>query len=206
MPYADPTLRRTRSIWRNMIRRCYDPKNISYPNYGAKGIMVCARWKESFQAFLEDVGPIPKPLTIDRLRNSDHYRPGNVRIATVRQQNNNKSDTTEIAYGGKTQTMTAWAAELGMSVQALFYRLRAGWPMETVMTRALNHANPVIQVRRKNAKLITIDGETKQLCEWLSVSGMKESTVHNRLRRGWDYKSAFFGQPKWGRNRRYENV
>lgn len=30
--------------YRNMKRRCYDEKNISYKNYGARGIKVCNEW------------------------------------------------------------------------------------------------------------------------------------------------------------------
>lgn len=31
--------------WLNMLSRCKNPKHISYPNYGARGIAVCEAWK-----------------------------------------------------------------------------------------------------------------------------------------------------------------
>ena len=41
-------------IWRNMLGRCYDKKNISYKYYGEKGITVCKEWL-CFDTFLKDV-------------------------------------------------------------------------------------------------------------------------------------------------------
>jgi hypothetical protein len=34
------------SVFRAMIRRCYDLKDNSYPFYGARGITVCGLWRE----------------------------------------------------------------------------------------------------------------------------------------------------------------
>lgn len=45
-------------IWRAMIARCYNPKNPSYKNYGAKGVTVCERWKR-YDYFLEDIVKLP---------------------------------------------------------------------------------------------------------------------------------------------------
>lgn len=44
--------------WEGMMARCYDPKSISYPHYGAKGVYVCDRWLE-FTAFAEDAPKLP---------------------------------------------------------------------------------------------------------------------------------------------------
>lgn len=42
------------SIWNNMLNRCYNPKHIKYPIYGAKGVKVCDEW-HSFSYFVEDI-------------------------------------------------------------------------------------------------------------------------------------------------------
>lgn len=44
--------------WEGMMGRCYDPDNISYKTYGAKGVHVCDRWLE-FRAFAEDLDKLP---------------------------------------------------------------------------------------------------------------------------------------------------
>jgi hypothetical protein len=80
-----------------MIARCENPDHGSYKNYGARGITICKRWRESFSTFLEDVGTRPPgrngkvPMyTIDRINNDGNYEPGNVRFATRKEQTQNR--------------------------------------------------------------------------------------------------------------------
>lgn len=40
------------SVYRNMISRCHNPKDISYCNYGAKGVTVCDEWRNDYQSFI----------------------------------------------------------------------------------------------------------------------------------------------------------
>ena len=43
--------KRLYEIWSNMKRRCYNPKEICYKNYGGRGIIVCNDWKNNFMLF-----------------------------------------------------------------------------------------------------------------------------------------------------------
>ncbi len=79
--------------WTSMMQRCYNPKNISYPNYGGRGIQVADRW-HMYANFLEDllatIGRRPGPeFSIDRLDVNGNYEPGNIRWATRTQQAQN---------------------------------------------------------------------------------------------------------------------
>lgn len=79
-------------IWKAMRMRCRNPNNVSYVNYGGRGIEVCDRWYKSFSNFIQDVGKRPdSKLTLDRIDNNGNYEPGNVRWATrtVQQFNRN---------------------------------------------------------------------------------------------------------------------
>lgn len=48
------------AAWEDMIARCYDPTHPEYPNEGGRGIQVCERWRDSFDNFLTDMGPMPE--------------------------------------------------------------------------------------------------------------------------------------------------
>lgn len=40
-------------VWKGMKARCRDKNNISYKNYGAKGVTVCEEWKINFKSFYD---------------------------------------------------------------------------------------------------------------------------------------------------------
>ncbi len=61
--------------WMAMRRRCLDRDFIGYANYGGRGITVCDRWRDSFEAFLEDMGEKPSGLSIDRVDVNGRYEP-----------------------------------------------------------------------------------------------------------------------------------
>lgn len=67
-------------IWSGIIQRCTNPKRECYDRYGGDGVTICDEWRESFVAFYRHVGPRPsKKYTLDRIKNSLGYEPGNVR-------------------------------------------------------------------------------------------------------------------------------
>ena len=67
----------TYNSWRAMRERCFLKSNISYKNYGAKGVTVCEQW-ESFECFLKDMGERPENHVLSRFKDEGNYEPNNV--------------------------------------------------------------------------------------------------------------------------------
>lgn len=120
--------------WRAMRRRCTDPNRRSFHRYGGRGIRVCERW-QNFYAFYEDMGPRPDGHTLDRIDNDGDYEPGNCRWASVVAQNENRINNRMLTFQGRTLCVTAWAKELGVRPQLLFYRISLGWSAEDTLTK-----------------------------------------------------------------------
>jgi hypothetical protein len=77
-------------VWISMKQRCDNPKQQAYRDYGGRGIEVCARWRESFPAFMADMGECPRGFSLDRINNDGNYEPSNCRWATRSEQRINQ--------------------------------------------------------------------------------------------------------------------
>lgn len=108
--------------WCLIKRRCYNPNDVSYDRYGARGIKMCDGWMKSYASFLEDVGRKPtKKHSIDRIDSSKNYSCGhcdeciqnewtaNLKWSTIKEQNRNKRGLRFIEHLGETKTIAEWA-------------------------------------------------------------------------------------------------
>lgn len=81
---------RTYIAWVEARKRCHSPQNQRFSYYGGRGILVCDRWRESFELFLADMGECPPGLTLERLDNERGYELGNCVWASKKDQSRNR--------------------------------------------------------------------------------------------------------------------
>lgn len=82
--------------WASMLRRCDWPRHINFADYGGRGISVCDRWRESFEAFRADMGKHPGPgYSLGRIDVNGNYEPGNCKWETYYEQVRNRRPFSE---------------------------------------------------------------------------------------------------------------
>lgn len=122
-------------IWTEMKRRCFSRNRPNSQGYIKKGITVCDEWLsfETFYNWAIENG-YKDDLSIDRINNDGNYEPSNCRWADKKTQSNNTSACHYVTYKGKTQTITLWARELGISQSCLSKRIvKYKWDIEKAM-------------------------------------------------------------------------
>ena len=72
--------------WVSMISRTGNKSDIGFRLYGAKGILVCDRWIDSFDNFVDDMGKRPLGHSLDRIDSTGNYEPSNCRWSTSQLQ------------------------------------------------------------------------------------------------------------------------
>ena len=119
-----------------MLQRCHHADSVSYKYYGARGIKVCDRWKDDYDAFYDDMGPRPQGCTLDRIDNAGDYTPENCQWSLVAVQNRNKRSTPQRTIGDETKTLAEWARDKGVCRERVAYRLKTGLSLEEALDPA----------------------------------------------------------------------
>lgn len=126
-------------VWQDMKRRCYSESDVSYKNYGARGIAVCDEWRYSYENFKKwayangyDENAPYGECTIDRIDVNGNYEPSNCRWTDMKTQNNNKRPREQwdnegyrsfIVVNGERISKRKACEQCGVSVQAFDYRI-----------------------------------------------------------------------------------
>jgi len=114
-----------------MKTRCYNKKTKSYSDYGARGIIVCDKWK-TFAGFYDDMGASYKEgLTIDRIDNNGNYTLENCKWSTKKEQCNNRRSSKIIEFNNDCKTLAQWIEFFNLKSSTVRQRYCVyGWPVE----------------------------------------------------------------------------
>ena len=154
-----------------MLARCYDPKHRAYKWYGARGIRVCKRWRDSFAAFLSDMGKKPKGMTLERRDNDGPYSPANCRWATWSDQQRNRRSNRIVLFRGKKMPLICAAELAGLPYKTVHARLTHGWPLNDALSKPV-YSN---------------EGSLMSLCK---KAGVSYGMVSSRIALGWSVERA----------------
>jgi hypothetical protein len=122
-------------VHRQMVRRCSDPTSADWPNYGGRGIKVCADWlnASAFVAWAMAAGYEPG-LTIERNDVNGHYEPANCCWIRSELQARNTRKVHRLTIGVETKTLVEWAEQHGVSVHTIKGRLQRGWAPDVAVS------------------------------------------------------------------------
>lgn len=165
------------NVWVLMKQRCLNLGNQDWKHYGGRGIKVCTRWMESFQNFLDDVGPRPRPkLWLGRLDVNGHYEPMNCRWQEPKYPVGNRRYCHKLQMNGESLNLVEVARRRGIYQNTLRHRLLK---QEMNPNQALSHP----KMRHGGPRLITFNGKTQSIAAWAKERGINPITLAARLSR-----------------------
>lgn len=118
--------------WEAMKRRCLNPKDKRYKDYGGRGITVCNEWIIDFMAFYKDMGTAQKGESLDRIDNQDGYHKENCQWTSAHEQQRNMRRNVKYEIDGITMCRMDWCLKTGLNYSTVRYRERAGWTIRQV--------------------------------------------------------------------------
>jgi len=119
------------------------------------------------------------------------------KILTKKVNHHQYTPKTPITFNNKTQTLTEWAEEIGITPQTLYGRLNTlGWSIETALTNKRG-----IHSKSNFIKPITFNNKTQTLTEWADEIGITPHTLYYRTHRlGWSIEESL-SVKKYGRTK-----
>ncbi len=120
---SDRNVSKTYNTWAGMLRRCNNPKNPKYQDYGGRGIFVCERWLK-FESFLEDMGISEPGMELDRRCNNSGYFKENCRWVTRAENTRNTRRNAWVEFMGNTLCFSDACAKFNLHPNTVNYHAK----------------------------------------------------------------------------------
>lgn len=169
-----------------MMSRCFDETDKDFANYGGRGITVAPELQDvdDYRRWFKNQFGFEKPpagYTVDRINNDGNYEPGNLRLATYKEQNNNRRSNKVLEFRGERHTISQWSEIVGLPRKTIEKRLSSyGWTVDDALTTPVDAWKKPVQ----------FNGQTKTICEWADDCGISRSTLCARLKKGMTIEEA----------------
>jgi hypothetical protein len=171
------------TTYSGMIRRCYNPNDAGYDNYGGRGIKVCRRWLESIEAFAADMGPRPSDKhSIDRIDNEGDYEKANCRWATQQQQCMNRRGLRWIEHDGERLTISDWARRLDITRERLRQRVDKCIALGASLSEAITTPAGEVMPCVKDAKDARLEAKAELRAAGVGAGNKKTDSIAERMR------------------------
>lgn len=139
------------SVWSAMKERCYKITNKSYPDYGAKGVVVCKEWFKDFKSFYDwcisngwkrgsEVDKDKKPIELGVP--AIIYSPDMCSILPRKENQRYRSDTVEVFKDGVRLTLKEFCDKEGLKYKRVQARLLKGWTLDEAVKPVNKILNP----------------------------------------------------------------
>lgn len=175
--------------------RCYNPNDKRYSRYGGRGIKMCDEWLKDYMSFEEWSlrNGYAEGLTIHRVDNDGDYCPNNCKYVSFSENSKHRCTTRYFTHNGKTQSLSDWCKELGLTYHTILCRLRAGWDFEKAISEPIKKGRDTTTMIGKVFGRLTVlqyagdeyigkDNNSKYIC--ICECGNKVIVGQNKLKSG----------------------
>lgn len=148
------------SRWNNIKRRCTNPNDQRYHQYGGRGIKICDEWLKSFDNFAEWAlsHGYKEHLTLERIDVNGDYCPDNCKWITLREQAFNKRETKWVDYKGEHVRLKILCERLDITYDTVHNRIyNLGWSVEDAIEKpSAQHDSLMSKCREKGISYGTV--------------------------------------------------
>lgn len=126
-------------IWKAIISRCYNSRDISYKRYGAKGVTMCDEWRNDFLSFnnwcLANGWSKGMQIDKDKIGTGKFYSPETCVIISRQENCWLRKTSRMVEYDGQVKCLAEWCSLLGLKYDTVRARIHKGISPETAFKK-----------------------------------------------------------------------
>lgn len=127
--------------WNSLIGGCHNKHHQRYKHLGKKGYSVCKKWRDSFDAFLDDLGRRPTRDHVLLIESSKKtYGPTTCKWVAREEWRRSRKQASLYEFDGQSKPATEWAEIFSeqnhIPVNVNLMRILRGWTKEKILSQS----------------------------------------------------------------------